>query len=42
LPEALTWLWRGYDSAKTSQEFTMDPAEKSRPYFRVVQLNRES
>jgi enterochelin esterase family protein len=42
LPEALTWLWRDYDPAKTSQEFVMDPAEKSRPYFRVVQLNRES
>ncbi len=41
LPEALTWLWRDYDPAKTSQQFTMDPAEKDRPYIRVVELNRE-
>lgn len=41
LPEALTWLWRDYDASKTGQEYTMDPAEKDKPYFRVVQLNRE-
>lgn len=41
LPEALMWIWRDYDPAKTSQEFVMDPAEKSKPYWRVVQLNRE-
>lgn len=40
LPEALTWLWRDYDSAKTSQEFTIDPAEKDKPYFRVKIFNR--
>lgn len=40
-PAALTWLWRGYDPAKTSETFTMDPAEKSKPYWRVKALNRE-
>lgn len=40
LPEALEWLWRGYDPAKTSETYTMDPAEKSKPYFRVKALNR--
>lgn len=40
-PEALTWLWRGYDPAKTSETFTMDPAEKGKPYWRVKALNRD-
>ncbi len=40
LPEALTWLWRDYDPSRTSQEFTQDPAEKDRPYWRVVKTNR--
>ncbi len=42
LPESLTWLWRDYDPKKTSQEFTMDPAEKDKPYFRVNTLNRDA
>ncbi|MGC2659837.1 MAG: alpha/beta hydrolase-fold protein [Bryobacteraceae bacterium] len=42
LPESLTWLWRGYDPAKTSEEFTMDPAEKDKPYYRVTITNRDS
>ncbi len=41
LPEALSWLWRDYDPAKTSQQFTMDTAEKDKPYWRVEKLNRE-
>lgn len=40
LPEALAWLWRDYDPARTGQSFEMDPAEKAKPYFRVVRLNR--
>jgi enterochelin esterase family protein len=40
LPESLTWLWRDYDPAKTSQEFGQDPAEKDLPLWRVVTLNR--
>ena len=34
-------LWRDYDPAKTSQEFTMDPSEKTKPYYRVAKLNRD-
>jgi len=40
LPEAMTWLWRDYDPAKTSQDFTMDPDEKDKPYFRVGIVDR--
>jgi enterochelin esterase-like enzyme len=40
LPESLTWLWREYDSAKTSQEFLQEASEKSKPVWRVVTLNR--
>jgi enterochelin esterase-like enzyme len=40
LAEEMIWLWRDYDPSKTSQEFTMDPAEKDKPFFRIVQLNR--
>jgi len=42
LPESLTWLWRGYDPNKTTEEFTMDPAEKDKPYYRVTISNRDS
>jgi enterochelin esterase family protein len=42
LPESLAWLWRGYDPKKTSQEFTMDPAEKEKPFFRVTISNRDA
>lgn len=41
LPEALTWIWRGYDPEKSSEVFVMDPAEKTKPYFRVKELNRQ-
>jgi enterochelin esterase-like enzyme len=41
-PEAMIWLWRDYDPAKTEQQFTADPAEKDKPYFRVTSLNREN
>jgi enterochelin esterase-like enzyme len=40
LPESLTWLWRDYDPAQTTQEFVQDPAEKDLPLWRVVTLNR--
>jgi enterochelin esterase-like enzyme len=40
-PAALTWLWRDYDPARTEQVFTADPAEKTKPYYRVKSLNRE-
>jgi enterochelin esterase family protein len=42
LPESLAWLWRGYDAAKTSEQFVMDPAEKNKPYFRVRIVNRDA
>lgn len=40
LPEALTWLWRDYDPAKTEQIYVQDPAEKEKPVFRVKLANR--
>ena len=40
LPEALTWLWRDYDPAKTEQVYEQDPAEKDKPVFRVKLANR--
>ena len=42
LPESLTWLWRGYDPAKTSDDFQMDPAERDKPYYRVTINNRDA
>jgi enterochelin esterase-like enzyme len=42
LPESLAWLWRGYDPNKTSEQFTMEPAEKDKPYYRVSISNRDS
>lgn len=42
LAEEMIWLWRGYDPAKTADDFAPDPAEKAKPYFRIVQLNRET
>ena len=41
LPESLAWLWRDYDSKKTSQEFHMEPSEKEKPLFRVTISNRD-
>jgi enterochelin esterase family protein len=41
LAEELMWLWRDYDPAKTEQPFLQDPAEKSKPMYRVRALNRE-
>jgi enterochelin esterase-like enzyme len=40
LPDSLVWLWRDYDPAKTSQEFTPEPEEKDKPLWRIVQMNR--
>jgi enterochelin esterase family protein len=39
-PEAMIWLWRDYDAAKTDQVFEMDPEEKAKPFFRVAITNR--
>jgi enterochelin esterase-like enzyme len=40
-PAEMTWLWRDYDPAKTSQTFEQDPGEKTRPPFRVSITNRQ-
>ncbi|MDQ6707680.1 MAG: alpha/beta hydrolase-fold protein, partial [Acidobacteriota bacterium] len=40
-PAEMMWLWRDYDPSKTEQTFEMDPAEKSKPVFRIATLNRE-
>jgi len=37
----LTWLWRGYDPAKTEQVYEMDAEEKAKPLFRVKIFNRD-
>jgi len=39
-PEELTWLWRGYDPALTSQTYIQEPAETKLPPFRVSVTNR--
>ncbi|MBC7926782.1 MAG: esterase family protein, partial [Bryobacteraceae bacterium] len=41
LADGLIWLWRGYDSSKTAEEFVQDPAEMAKPEFRVRALNRD-
>jgi enterochelin esterase-like enzyme len=41
-PEEMIWLWRGYDPAKTSETFTIDLAEKTKPLFRVTITNRDA
>src|SRR5450432_314834 len=40
-PEAMIWLWRDYDSARTGQAFEMEPSEKVKPAFRVSITNRD-
>lgn len=40
MPEALTWLWRDYNPAKTEQSYEMDAVEKAKPFFRVRIYNR--
>ncbi len=39
-PAEMTWLWRGYDPAKTAETFTQEPGESSAPPFRVLIANR--
>jgi enterochelin esterase-like enzyme len=38
--EEMTWLWRGYDPAKTAETYEQDAAEKTKPPFRVSITNR--
>jgi len=41
-PEEMIWLWRDYDSGKTEQNYTMEPAEAAKPVFRVNVMNRDA
>ncbi len=41
LPASLTWLWRDYDPAKTTQDFVQEESERSQPLWRVVTVDRE-
>jgi len=41
-PEEMTWLWRDYDPSRTTQTYTQDPAEATKPPFRVTITNREA
>jgi enterochelin esterase family protein len=40
-PAEMTWLWRDYDAAKTTETYVVDPAEKAKPLFRVSITNRD-
>jgi enterochelin esterase family protein len=41
-PQAMIWLWRDYDPAKTSQTYEMEAVEKAKPLFRVRVYNRDT
>jgi enterochelin esterase family protein len=41
LAEAMMWLWRAYDPAKTAQDFEQDAAERAKPMWRIQALNRD-
>ncbi len=41
-PAEMTWLWRNYNPARTSETFTEDPAEAAQPPFRVTITNRSA
>lgn len=41
MPRSLEWLWRGYSADRTEQAFEQDEAEKAKPFWRVVGLNRD-
>ncbi|HKS80710.1 MAG TPA: alpha/beta hydrolase-fold protein [Candidatus Acidoferrales bacterium] len=41
-PQEMVWLWRDYDPSKTGQTYEIDPAEKSKPLFRVAIVNRDA
>lgn len=41
-PDEMTWLWRDYDPSRTEQVFEIEPAEKTKPPFRVAIANRDA
>ena len=42
LPEALSWLWRDYDPAKTAQTFVQEASERRKPIYRLGIANRDA
>jgi enterochelin esterase-like enzyme len=42
LPEALSWLWRDYDSDKTEHTFEQEPTERETPAYEVRIANRDA
>jgi hypothetical protein len=40
-PEEMVWLRRDDNASKTSYTYELEPAEKSKPPFRVSTTNRE-
>ena len=38
--EEIVWLWRGYDPGRTAEVFVQEPAEASKPPFRIGITNR--
>jgi enterochelin esterase-like enzyme len=41
-PQEMIWLWRDYDPTQTTQTYTQDPTESTRPPFRVSITNRDA
>ena len=41
-PEEMTWLWRDYDPSRAQQVFEIEPAERTKPPFRVAVTNRDA
>jgi enterochelin esterase-like enzyme len=41
-PEEMIWLWRDYDPSRTTQDYEMEPSEKTKPPFRVAIANRDA
>ncbi len=41
-PAEMTWLWRDYDPSGAKQVFEIEPAEKTKPPFRVAITNRDA
>jgi enterochelin esterase family protein len=41
-PAEMIWLWRDYDSSKTSQVYEIEASEKSKPLYRVSVTNRQT
>jgi enterochelin esterase family protein len=41
-PDEMTWIWRGYDSAKTAETYEQEESEKTKPLFRVTITSRDA